>query len=200
MTKPSILWFEDIAISDVPIVSGKNASLGKMVRELGKSGVRVPAGFAATAGAYRNFLAKADIEPAIEENIRRYRSGEVMLHQAGSAICKLTLTSRIPDELVGEVRAAYDTLGARVGVPEPAVAVRSSAATEDLPDASRRAAGNLPQRAQPPRPARRLPALFRLAVYRSRHQLARPRVSNTCPSRALSASSRWCAPTSPDRA
>ena len=69
MAQPEVLWFEDITIADVPSVGSKNASRGEMVRELGKSGVRVPAGFATTAGAYRSFLAANRIEPAMRASI-----------------------------------------------------------------------------------------------------------------------------------
>jgi len=138
MTKPqtSVLWFEDIRIGDVPLVGGKNASLGEMVRELGGGGVRVPAGFATTAAAYNRFLAENAIEPAMREEIRRYRAGETSLQQAGNAIREVILSSRIPEDIAQEIRAAYDRLAARVNLADPAVAVRSSATAEDLPDAS----------------------------------------------------------------
>jgi pyruvate,water dikinase len=134
--KPSVLWFEDIRIGDVPLVGGKNASLGEMVQELGTNGVRVPAGFATTAAAYRRFLAENAVEPAMREQIRRYRAGETSLQLAGSAIRELILSSRIPDGLAQEIRTAYDQLAKRVSLSDPAVAVRSSATAEDLPDAS----------------------------------------------------------------
>jgi phosphoenolpyruvate synthase/pyruvate phosphate dikinase len=89
MTLPAILWFQEIAIADVPLVGGKNASLGEMVRELGTSGVRIPAGFATTAAAYRGFIAACAVEPAMREHIRRYRTGEISLQEAGGAIREL---------------------------------------------------------------------------------------------------------------
>lgn len=135
-TLPAILWFEDIGIADVPIVGGKNASLGEMVRELGKSGVRVPAGFATTSAAYSNFIATNGIEAAIREEIRRYNEGEASLQSAGSAVRERILSSRLPETLAEEIRAAYDELARRLDLRDPAVAVRSSATAEDLPDAS----------------------------------------------------------------
>ena len=57
----SILWFKDISLEDVPRVGGKNASLGEMIRELGKEGISVPDGFALTADAYFDFLEKGGI-------------------------------------------------------------------------------------------------------------------------------------------
>lgn len=136
MAQPSVLWFEDISIADVPSVGGKNASLGEMVRELGKSGVRVPAGFATTADAFRAFLAENGIEPAMREQIGRYHAGKASLQEAGNSIRQLILASRIPDWLTQEILGAYDGLAARFGMKELAVAVRSSATAEDLPDAS----------------------------------------------------------------
>ncbi|MCJ2186252.1 phosphoenolpyruvate synthase [Novosphingobium beihaiensis] len=132
----SVLWFEDIGIADVPIVGGKNASLGEMVRELGKSGVRVPTGFATTSAAYRHFIDASGISSAIREDIRRYNEGTASLQTAGSAVREHILASPIPDTLADEIRTAYDKLAKRLGVKDPAVAVRSSATAEDLPDAS----------------------------------------------------------------
>ena len=136
MAQPEVLWFEDITIADVPSVGGKNASLGEMVRELGKSGVRVPAGFATTADAYRSFLAANGIEPAMREHIGRYHANEASLQDTGSAIRELIFAARIPEQLAGEILVAYAKLAARLKLPNPAVAVRSSATAEDLPDAS----------------------------------------------------------------
>ena len=135
-TQPSVLWFEDISMADVPVVGGKNASLGEMVRELGQSGVRVPAGFATTAAAYRQFIAANAIEPAIREQIRRYQTGDASLQDAGAAIRERILSADLPDAVVRDITAAYDQLAGWVKAKAPAVAVRSSATAEDLPDAS----------------------------------------------------------------
>jgi len=133
---PSILWFEEIAISDVPSVGGKNASLGEMVRELGGKGVRVPSGFATTAEAYRGFIAENGIEPTIREQTEGYRAGKASLQDAGAAIRERFLSASIPEALASEICSAYDKLASRLGGGEIAVAVRSSATAEDLPDAS----------------------------------------------------------------
>ena len=135
-TQSSVLWFEDIGMGDVPRVGGKNASLGEMVRELGQRGVRVPRGFATTAAAYRQFLAANGIEAAMREQMRRFHASEVSLQEAGSAIRELILSAHIPDEFAREIREAYGQLDARVKRENCAVAVRSSATAEDLPDAS----------------------------------------------------------------
>ncbi|OUC56168.1 phosphoenolpyruvate synthase [Sphingobium sp. GW456-12-10-14-TSB1] len=132
----AVLWLEELGIADVPIVGGKNASLGELVRQLGDAGVRVPGGFATTAQAFREFLEINAIEPAIRDHIRRYRAGDVTLQDAGHEIRALMLASTLPADLAEQVRAAYAKLGERTGARDPAVAVRSSATAEDLPDAS----------------------------------------------------------------
>ncbi|MDE2597621.1 MAG: phosphoenolpyruvate synthase, partial [Sphingomonadales bacterium] len=136
MTQPNVIWFENITIADVPVVGGKNASLGEMVRELGKDGVRVPSGYATSASAYRDFLAANGLEPVMRDRIRRYHAGESSLQETGEAIRQLILASRFPEAVVSEILAAYDNLAERLGGNEPAVAVRSSATAEDLPSAS----------------------------------------------------------------
>jgi pyruvate, water dikinase len=89
----AILWLEALGIGDVPTVGGKNASLGELVRQLGKAGVRVPAGFATTAQAFRDFVNVNAIEPAMREHIERYRSGQETLQDAGHAIRELIMPS-----------------------------------------------------------------------------------------------------------
>lgn len=132
----AILWFDQIAISDIPSVGGKNASLGELLRELGKAGVRVPYGFATTAQAYRDFIDASAIEPAMRAQIELYRSGDKTLQDAGHAIRELVLASGLPDDFADQIRAAYRLLATTTQTVDPAVAVRSSATAEDLPDAS----------------------------------------------------------------
>jgi len=134
--RAAILWFEQIAIGDIPSVGGKNASLGELLRELGKAGVRVPNGFATTAQAYRDFIVASAIEPAMRAQIELYRSGDKTLQDAGHAIRELVLASGLPDDFADQIRAAYRLLATTTRTVDPAVAVRSSATAEDLPDAS----------------------------------------------------------------
>lgn len=134
--RTAILWFEQIAIGDIPSVGGKNASLGELLRELGKAGVRVPNGFATTAQAYRDFIDANAIEPAMRAQIELYRSGDKTLQDAGHAIRELVLASGLPDDFADQIRAAYRLLATTTRTVDPAVAVRSSATAEDLPDAS----------------------------------------------------------------
>ncbi|MEL1250988.1 phosphoenolpyruvate synthase [Aurantiacibacter gilvus] len=131
-----ILWFEQITIGQVPLVGGKNASLGEMVRELGSAGVRVPGGFATTADAYRGFLDANDLASTVEREIGAFRRGERGLQAAGSAIRERFLAAELPTDLSEEIVSAYAELGMRTGAVDHAVAVRSSATAEDLPDAS----------------------------------------------------------------
>ncbi|BAK66363.1 phosphoenolpyruvate synthase [Sphingobium sp. SYK-6] len=135
-TDPAVIWFQDLSIGDVPSVGGKNASLGELVRQLGTAGVRVPAGFATTAQAYRDFIAAGGVRPAMEAHIARFRAGEESLQDAGHAIRTLILACHLPDDLVSQIRTAYARLSEITQTRDPAVAVRSSATAEDLPDAS----------------------------------------------------------------
>jgi pyruvate, water dikinase len=132
----AVLWFDEIGIHDVASVGGKNASLGELVRELRESEVRVPDGFATTAQAYHNFIASNDLEPRMREHIRRFKSGEASLQDAGHAIRQLVLAEPLQEDLSSEVLAAYAELARKANLKDPAVAVRSSATAEDLPDAS----------------------------------------------------------------
>jgi pyruvate,water dikinase len=136
MEQRHVVWFEDVDMSGVPEVGGKNASLGEMVRSLTDQGVRVPEGFATTAFAFRQFVESNGIEQGIRERIDRYRAGDVALHETGLAIRELFLGSEFPAEIAETIRSSYRALATRIGVESPPVAVRSSATAEDLPEAS----------------------------------------------------------------
>ena len=132
----TVVFFEELKRGDVDIVGGKNASLGEMVRELGKRGVQVPPGFATTANAFRSFLAANDLGVRITDLMDRLGAGKLTLQEAGQAIRKSIVEGDLPDDLEADIRTAYRDLGARSGVTDLPVAVRSSATAEDLPDAS----------------------------------------------------------------
>ena len=134
--QPNTMRFDQITIADVPSVGGKNASLGEMITELSGSGVRVPAGFATTAPAYRAFIEANRLAGPISSNISAYKAGTISLQAAGSAIRELMRSGTIPDDFAQDIRGAYDALSEQLDIKEPAVAVRSSATAEDLPDAS----------------------------------------------------------------
>jgi len=136
MERRSVIWFDRVGLADLPAVGGKNASLGEMIAALSGQGVRVPAGFATTAAAYREFLAANALAPKIRDHLASYHAGKTTLQQTGQAIRGLFLDSEFPPAIADEIRAAYGELGRRLGTPSPATAVRSSATAEDLPGAS----------------------------------------------------------------
>ncbi|MDY0270077.1 phosphoenolpyruvate synthase [Trichloromonas sp.] len=135
-TSGFIRWFETLGKEDVPLVGGKNASLGEMVGALRDEGIRIPDGFATTAGAYRKFLAANKLDEKIRTLLADFKTGAASLAETGAAIRKLIRRGRWPDDLAEGIVAAYRELGARFGRDEVDVAVRSSATAEDLPEAS----------------------------------------------------------------
>ena len=133
-----VKWFEEVGIEDVPLVGGKNASLGEMMRELGPLGVKVPPGFAVTAEAYRYFLQENGLVEKIQKLIADWKKkGDVdTLIETSRRIRSLITAGRYPEDLAAEIREAYRELSKKSGVEEVDVAVRSSATAEDLPTAS----------------------------------------------------------------
>jgi pyruvate,water dikinase len=133
-----VLWFDEIGIDDVPLVGGKNASLGEMIRELSGEGVKVPNGFAITAHAYKYLLERAGIEDDIKRILSDLDTHDVRnLRERGDKVRKLILGSEFPKELKDEIVKAYKEMSTKLGYEkDPDVAVRSSATAEDLPDAS----------------------------------------------------------------
>jgi pyruvate,water dikinase len=145
MKKPYIIFFKDLTIKDVPVVGGKNASLGEMYAKLSQQGVRVPNGFATTADAYNCFLKEAGIRDEIKKILTGLNTHDVKdLAVRGQKVRQTILRAAFPKDLETEIAAAYHKLskeyspsllrsGQGGGVD---VAVRSSATAEDLPDAS----------------------------------------------------------------
>jgi len=131
-----ILWFEGLKRGDVAQVGGKNASLGEMVGALAARGIRVPPGFATPAQMYRDFLAHNGLDAPIAGHLARLAEGRQGLAETGATIRKLILGGDWPEGARAAILQAYRELGRRVGQPDPAVAVRSSATAEDLPEAS----------------------------------------------------------------
>ena len=131
-----IRWFNEVRIEDVPIVGGKNASLGEMYRELAPKGVKIPNGFAISADAYWHVLNSSGIKDKLEELMRGLdKSNVIDLSERGKLARELILSAGIPEDLWEEIKLAYDKLSEQYG-PRPDVAVRSSATAEDLPTAS----------------------------------------------------------------
>ncbi len=132
-----VVAFENLRISDIEVVGGKNASLGEMISQLptGPDGVRVPTGFATTAHAFRVFLAQDGLDKKINAVLDKLDIDDVRaLSVAGAQIRALVEAQLFPSELEKTVRSSFATLSA--GNPQASFAVRSSATAEDLPDAS----------------------------------------------------------------
>ncbi|MBK5101783.1 MAG: phosphoenolpyruvate synthase, partial [Desulfobacteraceae bacterium] len=131
-----IRWFEEIKIEDVPLVGGKNASLGEMYRELSSQGIKIPNGFATTAEAYWHVIHSEGILEKLEETMAGLDKTNIAdLAKRGKKARDLILGAGIPEDLWAEIKAAYDRLCDQYG-PDTDVAVRSSATAEDLPTAS----------------------------------------------------------------
>lgn len=136
MSEQYIAWFEDLRMSDVERVGGKNASLGEMISQLHGQGVRVPSGFATTAAAYRAFLAHDGLSERIQSALNGLDVDDVStLARVGRDIRQWILDTPFPEALNQAIESAWAQLSASTGA-ETAVAVRSSATAEDLPDAS----------------------------------------------------------------
>ncbi|MEG4025038.1 phosphoenolpyruvate synthase [Microcoleus sp. S13C4] len=134
--KALVLWFDEVGIADIPLVGGKNASLGEMIQQLTAQGVRVPNGFATTAHAYRYFIQSAGLEAKLREIFADLDVEDLQnLRQKGKQARALILDTPFPRELQAAIADAYEKLCDRYG-DSTDVAVRSSATAEDLPDAS----------------------------------------------------------------
>jgi pyruvate,water dikinase len=130
-----VVPFENLRMTDVEVVGGKNASLGEMISQLTASGVRVPGGFATTAHAFREFLKHEGLAKRIEEKLATLNTDDVIaLAEAGAEIRAWLEAQPFPAELEVQMRASFAALTA--DHPEASFAVRSSATAEDLPDAS----------------------------------------------------------------
>ena len=134
MANAYVLPFEQLRMTDVESVGGKNASLGEMISQLGATGVRVPTGFATTALAFRDFLEHNNLTERIRQRLDGLNIDDVRaLAQAGSEIRHWIETAPFQPRLDEEIRAAFKVLD---DSGKGSFAVRSSATAEDLPDAS----------------------------------------------------------------
>ncbi len=152
-----ILWFEQVGIADIPLVGGKNASLGEMIQQLAPKGVNVPTGFATTSYAFRYFMEKAGLIPRLRYLLSDLEVDNIPnLRERGRQARTLILDTPFPPELEDAITNAYVQLSEWYGVNIETcdrltgqelqeclsrytgvdVAVRSSATAEDLPDAS----------------------------------------------------------------
>ncbi|RMQ87433.1 hypothetical protein ALP97_04738 [Pseudomonas salomonii] len=130
-----VVSLDKLGVHDVEHVGGKNASLGEMISNLAGAGVSVPGGFATTAQAYRDFLELSGLNAQIHAALDALDVDDVnALAKTGSQIRQWIMDAEFPEKLNEEIRTAFAALSA--GNPDMAVAVRSSATAEDLPDAS----------------------------------------------------------------
>jgi pyruvate,water dikinase len=129
-----VLPFEQLTMRDVETVGGKNASLGEMIGALARLGVQVPGGFATTAQAYREFLAQGGLDERIRAELKTLNVDDVTkLAATGARIRQWILATAFPPALEAAVTASLKGMSAGKDI---AVAVRSSATAEDLPEAS----------------------------------------------------------------
>ena len=132
-----VKFFNQLGIKDVPVVGGKNASLGEMYQKLTKSGIRVPNGFATTAEAYRHFLKDTGTQQKLKKILDGLNTHNVIdLAKRGQAARQAILAAELPKDLQKEIITAYRKLSGLYKTKNLSVAVRSSATAEDLPDAS----------------------------------------------------------------
>jgi pyruvate,water dikinase len=135
-TLPYIRWFADIGVGDVALVGGKTASLGELHAALSGAGVKVPEGFAITAQAYRDALTEAGAWAPLHKLLDGLDKTDVALLDARAAAAReIVYAATGGAALADQIKAAYRALEALCG-DKLAVAVRSSATAEDLPDAS----------------------------------------------------------------
>lgn len=137
-SNPEHRWvrrLQELDQGDVALVGGKNASLGEMVGALAEQGVRVPGGFATTSDAYRRFVEENGLEEGIRDALSDLESLD-RVGDVGSRIRKMFREGEFPEDVAEAIRAAYRELSGQHGEEPIAVAVRSSATAEDLPEAS----------------------------------------------------------------
>ena len=139
-----ILWLKDITINDVPLVGGKNASLGEMVNFLAPQGVQIPNGFVVTADAYRYFLknskvkgGKESLENFIKSTLKNLNTKNLKeLSKKGKLVREAIKEAKFPVEIEKAIKTSYYQLEKLYNQKNVDVAVRSSATAEDLPGAS----------------------------------------------------------------
>lgn len=132
-----ILFFNQIGITDIGKVGGKNASLGEMYNQLNPMGVSIPNGFAVTAEGYRLFRKANNLEKPLEDLLLSLDKQQYSnLSAIGEKARAMILSAPIPEEISTEIHTAYQALCEQCGTINLGVAVRSSATSEDLPTAS----------------------------------------------------------------
>jgi pyruvate,water dikinase len=197
-----VRFLSELTNDDVPLVGGKNASLGEMFSELSEQGVNIPDGFATTSDAYREYLEANDLPERIRGLVDGLHSGERELADVGHRVRELIRHGQFPEAIATAITDAYDELSRRYDAERTDVAVRSSATAEDLPEASfagqqetfLNVTGHQPTCWRPAATA--TPRCSPTA----RSATARSRASTTWTWRSRWACRRWCGPTRRARA
>jgi len=136
-SKKNILWFKEISSGDVPLVGGKNASLGEMFSQLTKKGINIPDGFALTSKAYWYFLEENGAVKQLKEVFKEFNPNDLnSLKKTGKKARQLISRGKFPPDLEKEIVGSYKKLSNKYREQNVDVAVRSSATAEDLPSAS----------------------------------------------------------------
>ena len=137
MANENIIWFDALRMIDLDKVGGKNASLGEMISQLSEKGVRVPGGFATTADAFRLFLAANQLDQKIEALLQDIDTDHIEeLSKIAQQIRQAIIEAPFPASLENDIEMAWQKMCDEAKSTDIAVAVRSSATAEDLPDAS----------------------------------------------------------------
>jgi len=136
MENDYIKWFDEISVKDIPIVGGKNASLGEMFSNLKSENINVPNGFATTANSFWKFIEYNNLKEKIRFLIEKWKNNKISLQTTGRSIRKLIIHSKFPKEIEDLIIQAYKKLSNIYKKENVDVAVRSSATAEDLPEAS----------------------------------------------------------------
>ncbi len=132
-----VKWLDEVGAEDVKLVGGKNASLGEMIREMKSEGVNVPYGFALTADSYWYLLDSNNLREKIADVLKDLDTHDINdLKEKTKKARDLIFNAKLPEDLYGEIKKAYEDLSKYYNEEESDVAVRSSATAEDLPDAS----------------------------------------------------------------
>lgn len=135
--EPKVIPFKHLTLKDIPVVGGKNASLGEMIQHLSQAGVKVPGGFATSAQAFREFLAQDGLDKKIYSLLDTLDVEDIkQLSEVGKSIRDLIVATPFSDELMNDIHSAYEDMVKELGRQDFSVAVRSSATAEDLPEAS----------------------------------------------------------------
>ncbi len=137
MEQKFLVWLDEVGIEDVPLVGGKNASLGEMLRNLSKLGINIPYGFVVTSNAYYEFLRYNNLEEKIRKILKGLNPNDVQdLAKRAYEVRELIKGGEFPPELEELIKKYYSELSRRYNSFAVDVAVRSSATAEDLPHAS----------------------------------------------------------------